>query len=75
MNRPIPVRYVKLFYHPESNRFTDEAGHTVFNFYPLVNPNMVALFKHKKQTMTFFNYRYKIRTTLLYPVNNKGVSV
>lgn len=63
-----PLHVVRIFYYPEERRFKTVDGKTLLNFYPLVPPDIVLLFLHNKKTMSYFNYKYRIRIILLYPV-------
>ncbi len=62
---------ISIFYYPEENRFKTADGKVILNLYPLADPNRIYLFKHRKKSMTFMNYKYHIEVKLLYPINSE----
>jgi hypothetical protein len=41
----------RLFFDPEENVFLDECGFIIFDIFSVLNPNIVYLFKLKKEYM------------------------
>lgn len=66
-----PLHIIRIFYYPKQKQFRTVDGQILFNFYPLVPPDIVWLFLHKKKTMSYFNYKYRMRILLLYPVEKE----
>ena len=62
---------IQIFYYPEERRFKTNCGETLLNFYPLVPPDIVLLFLRDRKTMTYFNYKYRVKITLLYPLESE----
>ncbi len=68
MNDVAILRSIRCFYYPEERLFRTENGNAILNLYPLVPPSMIFLFRHHKRTMTYTNYKHRIKVTLLYPL-------
>jgi hypothetical protein len=43
-----------VYYYESENIFIDERGDTIYNIYSIVDPNLVYLFKNKKEDMIVY---------------------
>ncbi len=57
---------IGLFYDKERNCFYDEDGFYVWNIYKYITPNMLFLFKKKKEYMSF-EVKKGVFIELFYP--------
>lgn len=45
---------IHVYYHEEQNQFIDEDGYIIPNIHDLIPPNMIFLFKKKKDDMFIY---------------------
>jgi hypothetical protein len=42
---------MQIYYNASTNQFMDEGGYEIFNIYRVLSPNVIFLFKYKKDDM------------------------
>ncbi len=70
------IATIVIYYYPDENVFKTATNQTILNFYPLVTPNQVFLFKKEKKSVEIINHTFGIRIKMLYPIKeeNDGTS-